>query len=84
MDFFLGRNYLVTVHDGRSLTIVARKEIFDQHDRVLAEGLVTLFHRIVDSIVDYDMPEFEGLEQPINELEEQAILGRSRSDACCE
>lgn len=76
VDFFLGRNYLVTVHDGHSRSILALKDICDRHHRVLAEGPVGLLHRIVDSMVDNYRPEIEGVEQQMNELEEQAILGR--------
>ena len=76
VDFFLGRNYLVTVHDGRSRSIVKLKAICDEHDRVLAEGPVGLLHRIVDSMVDNYRPEIEGLEGHMNTLEDEAILGR--------
>lgn len=76
VDFFLGRNYLVTVHDGRSRSIATLKAICDRHDRVLAEGPVALLHRIVDSMVENYRPEIEGLEQHMNTLEDEAILGR--------
>jgi len=75
VDFFLGRNYLVTVHDGASRSIAGLKEICDRHDRVLAEGPAALLHRIIDSMVDSYRPEIEGLEKAMNELEDQAILG---------
>lgn len=76
VDFFLGRNYLVTIHDGRSRSIRTMKEICDQHARILAEGPVALMHRIIDSMVDNYRPEIEGLEQQLNQLEDEAILGR--------
>ena len=76
VDFFLGRNYLVTIHDGHSRSIAKVKGLCDQHDRVLAEGPVALLHRIVDSMVDNYRPEIEGLEGHVNALEEEAILGR--------
>src|SRR5688500_8994532 len=76
VDFFLGRNYLVTVHDGRSRSIAGLKAICDKHDRVLAEGPAALMHRIIDSMVDHYRPEIEELEKHMNELEEEAILGQ--------
>jgi magnesium transporter len=76
VDFFLGPNYLVTVHDGRSRSIAAIKDVCDKHDRILAEGAAALLHRIVDSMVDSYRPEIESLESHMNELEDQAILGR--------
>ena len=75
VDFFLGPNYLVTVHDGHSGSIQALRTICHQHDRILAEGPAALLHRIVDSMVDNYRPEIESLEAHMNELEEQAILG---------
>jgi magnesium transporter len=76
VDFFLGRNYLVTIHDGHSRSIAKLKSICGQHERILAEGPVALLHRIVDSMVDHYRPEIESLEEHINTLEDEAILGR--------
>ncbi|MBI4886728.1 MAG: magnesium/cobalt transporter CorA [Acidobacteria bacterium] len=78
VDFFLGRNYLVTVHDGKSRSIAKTRMLCDQHAHVLAEGPVALLHRIVDSMVDHYRPEVDGLEEQINGLEEEAILGFRR------
>ena len=79
VDFFLGRNYLVTVHDGHSRSIEKLKEICNRHGRPLHEGPVALLHRIVDSMVDHYRPEIEGIEQQMNSLEDQAILGRQEN-----
>ena len=76
VDFFLGRNYLVTVHDDRSRSIAKLKGLCEQHDRILDEGPVALTHRIVDSMVDHYRPEVEGLEDDINRLEDESVLGR--------
>lgn len=79
VDFFLGRNYLVTIHDGHSRSIAKLKGMCDQHERILAEGPVALLHRIIDTMVEHYRPEIEGLEAHMNSLEDEAILGR-RSD----
>ena len=76
VDFFLGRNYLVTVHDGHSRSIAALKETCDRHNRPLGEGPVALMHRIVDAMVDNYRPEIEALEKQMDELEDESILGR--------
>ena len=76
IDFFLGPNYLVTVHDGHSRSIAKLKEICQQHQHVLAEGPAALLHRIVDSMVDNYRPEVDSLEEEIDQLEDEAILGR--------
>ena len=75
VDFFLGRNFLVTVHDGHSHSIARWKEVCDRHEHALAEGPAALLHRIVDTMVDNYRPEIDALEEQIDELEEQAILG---------
>jgi magnesium transporter len=76
VDFFLGRNYLVTVHDGRSRSIAKLRAICDEHEHVLAEGPAAVMHRIVDSMVENYRPEVDALEEEIDKLEELAILGR--------
>jgi magnesium transporter len=75
VDFFLGDNYLVTVHDGESRSIQKLKELCQQHARILEEGPVALMHRIIDSMVDNYEPELDELEREMDRLEERAVLG---------
>ena len=78
VDFFVGRNYLVTIHDGTSRSITRMRGVCDKHERILAEGPVGLLHRIVDSMVDNYRPAVEELEARIEKLEEQAFAGREQ------
>ena len=48
IDFFLGANYLVTVHDGSRRSIAEVAHLCARNDFALAEGPVALMHRIVD------------------------------------
>ena len=75
VDFFLGDNYLVTVHDGRSRSIQKIKDLCVHHAHILEEGPVALMHRIMDSMIDNYAPEMTELEEQMDELEEDAILG---------
>ena len=75
IDFFLGRRFLVTVHDGDSRSIERFREVCDRHDRVMAEGPVGVLHRIVDSMVDNYRPAIEELEDRIGKIEELAFAG---------
>ena len=75
VDFFLGRNYLVTVHDGESRSIGRMREICDQHERILSEGPVALLHRIVDSMVENYRPAIQHIEDRLEELEDLAFKG---------
>ncbi len=92
VDFFLGPTYLVTVHDGTSRSIVEIAEHVVRNPKLMAEGPVALFHRIVDTMVDHYRPEIDKLEDGIDELEEaifddpspelvRQILGRKRDVA---
>ena len=78
VDFFLGRNYLVTVHDGESRSIGRMRELCDRHERILSEGPVALLHRIVDAMVDNYRPAIEELESRLDKLEEVAFTGRQQ------
>ncbi|MGE5245835.1 MAG: magnesium/cobalt transporter CorA [Betaproteobacteria bacterium] len=69
VDFFIGPNYLVTVHDGGAPSIAELRDHCDRNPKMLGEGPVPLFHRIVDGMVDRYRPEIEKLEDRIDELE---------------
>lgn len=77
VDFFLGPTFLVTVHDGQSTSISHLRDLCDRHDRLLAEGPVGLFHRIVDAMVDHYRPVMDALEERIDTLEEEAFTGQA-------
>jgi magnesium transporter len=69
VDFFVGPNYLVTVHDGQSRSIHEIQENVERNHKIMGEGPVALFHRIVHSMVDHYRPEVEKLEDRIDEIE---------------
>jgi len=78
VDFFLGRNYLMTVHDGDSHSINAIREMCNRHEHILKEGPVSLMHRIVDRMIDNYRPVFEEIEARVGRLEEEAFAGHER------
>jgi magnesium transporter len=78
VDFFVGRNYLVTVHDGESRSIGRMREICDRHQHILSEGPVALLHRIVDAMVDNYRPVISEIEDRIVRMEEQAFTAHNR------
>lgn len=75
IDFFIGGNFLVTVHDGHSRSIEEIKEHCPRNHNILGEGPVALFHRIVDRMIDRYLPEVDELEEWLGELEE-AVFSR--------
>jgi magnesium transporter len=68
-DFFLGSNYLVTIHDGQTRTIPIVQDHCVRNSRLLAEGPAALLHHLVDTMVDHYRPEVEKLEKKLDELE---------------
>ena len=78
IDFFLGRNFLVTVHDGVSRSIERLRDACGQYEHLLSEGPVSLCHRIVDLMVDNYRPVTEAIEERVETLEERALAGRTQ------
>ncbi len=70
-DFFLGSNYLVTVHDSASQSIPGVAAICLRNDRVFEEGPASILHRIIDAMVDHYRPEVDKLEESLDAIEEQ-------------
>jgi magnesium transporter len=73
VDFFIGGTYLVTVHDGHSPSIKELREHATRNPKILGEGPMALFHRLVDAMVDHYRPEVEKLETRLDTLEEQVF-----------
>jgi magnesium transporter len=73
VDFFIGPTYLVTVHDGHSRSIIDLQSSCTRNSKILSEGPVALFHRIVDAMVDHYRPEVEKLEDRIDDLEKEVF-----------
>ena len=71
VDFFVGEQFLVTVHPGVSRTVEDMRGVCSRNDRVLGEGPVGLLHRIVDAMVDHYRPEIDKLNERMDALEEQ-------------
>ena len=69
VDFFLGEQFLVTVHPGHSRTLQDMRGICARNDRALGEGPAALMHRIVDAMVDHYRPEIEKLNDRLDKLE---------------
>jgi magnesium transporter len=75
VDFFLGPNYLVTVHGPDSRSIGKMRHLCSVHPTILAEGPVALTHRLIDTMVDNYRPEINKIEERMDRMEDQALLG---------
>jgi magnesium transporter len=73
VDFFLGAQYLVTVHPGVSRTLGKVNAVCGRDDRILGEGPGVLMYRIIDTMIDNYRPEVEKLEKQLDELETEVF-----------
>jgi magnesium transporter len=73
IDFLLGKNFLVTVHDGTSRSVSEVATACCTHHVILGEGPVALMHRIVDNLVDHYRPEVDELEAHLDDIEQQVL-----------
>jgi len=78
IDFFLGTNFLVTVHARETRSITDERSICDRHHHAWADGTVGLLHRIIDGLVDNYRPAMEEIERRIEAVEEEAFSGQDR------
>lgn len=69
IDFFVGPTYLVTVHNQHSRSIAELLETATRNVKIVGEGPVALFHRIVDLMVDHYGPEIEKFECRLDDIE---------------
>lgn len=79
VDFFVGRNFLVTVHHGPSRSIAEEQSICMRHGELFADGPIGICHRIVDRLVDHYGPEVDALEDQLEDLEQSVFDEPSRN-----
>jgi magnesium transporter len=71
VDFFLGANFLVTIHSEESRSFQHISDVCQRNSRALGEGAASLLHRIVDTMVDNYRPEIDELSERLDELEQR-------------
>jgi magnesium transporter len=78
VDFFLGSQFLVTVHPGISRSIGRVADTCSRNMLILGEGPVALMYRILDTMVDNYRPEVDKLHDRLDRLEKELF---ERADA---
>lgn len=73
IDFFLGSQFLVTVHPGVSRSIGKVGVVCSRDSRMLGEGPGMLLYRIVDTMVDNYRPEVDKLSEKLDKLEKEVF-----------
>jgi magnesium transporter len=74
IDFFLGAQFLVTVHPGVSRSLGKVGATCARDSRILGDGPGMLLYRIVDTMVDNYRPEVDKLAQRLDELEDEVFV----------
>jgi magnesium transporter len=77
---FLGADYVITVRHGEASSLRPVREALDADPERLRKGPGAVLHAILDLIVDDYAPAIEGLENDIDEVEEQLFSPGRRSN----
>jgi magnesium transporter len=72
---FLGEDFMITVRHGEASSLTGVREALDKEPERLKHGPSVALHAILDRIVDDYQPAIDGLEQDIDEVEEQLFSG---------
>lgn len=74
LNLFLGKNYLVTSHMGKTLHPIAHiRENLSRDNRLYANGVDFLCHAILDVLVDDYMPVIDKMDEEIEWMEESVL-----------
>ena len=73
LTFFLGENYVVTVHGAETNPVATTAELLERKPELAAYGPARLMHSIVDQAVDAYFPIIDKLDDFMDGLEEQVF-----------
>lgn len=83
VDFFVGRGYVVTIHDGslKPLNILYERCEIDETQRqlLMGRGANHAFYAIIDRLVDYILPILRKVDKNIRQIEEDIFISDTRS-----
>ena len=73
LSFFLGQNYLVTIHKGKSRIVESIVERYKKNPKLLQHGFDFLVYQQLDTLSDELSPLLEKLEDQVDEIEDKVI-----------
>jgi len=73
---FVGHDYIITVRHGEASSLAGAREALESDPARLRCGPSAALHAILDRVVDDYIPAIEGLENDIDEVEEQLFSDR--------
>ncbi|HJQ11136.1 MAG TPA: magnesium transporter CorA family protein [Gemmatimonadaceae bacterium] len=71
ISFFLGKNYLVTVHGGGTNPVEATVALLQRKPELIGHGPAKLMHAVVDQAVDAYFPIIDQIDEFMDSLEEK-------------
>ena len=71
--FFLGHDFLVTVHAHHSRSVAAMAERLERNPDILARGAARLMHGIADMVIDHYFPILDQIDDFIDGLEDRVF-----------
>jgi magnesium transporter len=71
ISFFLGKNFLVTVHGANTNPVEATEQLMQRKPELVSHGPARLMHAIVDQAVDAYFPIIDKLDEFMDSLEEK-------------
>ena len=77
---FLGEDFVITVRHGEASSLHDVRERLEQNTELLAHGPGAVLHAIVDRVVDDYGPAIEGLQEDIEQVEEE-VFSEARINA---
>ncbi|TMD75293.1 MAG: magnesium/cobalt transporter CorA [Chloroflexi bacterium] len=78
LDMFLGKNYLITVHNGHILELDEVEQRWTRNAKQLEWGVGVLLYTLLDTIVDRYFPVVDEMVNQAEELEDQLFTGAVR------
>ena len=79
IDIFMGKNYLVTVHNGHIKTVTVNRDLCRRSCKLMDKGSGRLLYHILDTMADNYIAIINRVTDRMDSLED-AIVGRSRPE----
>ncbi len=73
VDIVVGRNWIVTYHDGATRSVATAAEILPKRPALLAKSPAQLMHFLLDVLVDHYLPLVDRLTEDVDRLEEEVF-----------
>ncbi len=73
VDIVVGRNWIVTYHDGETRSVATAAETLPKRPALLAKNPAQLMHFLLDVLVDHYLPLVDRLAEDVDRLEEEVF-----------